>query len=155
METAPGPEIVAALQNIAALIGQARQQGGKLDTATLESLRSMAGQVLDAVNADPTLPADDLVNVSDLIAAIADIVEPAPFDAVEDPGEPGRPAPAGNTVSMAMSGEIVGKSQCLGEIVESYTGPLATPWGRPAQVTGVDFARTLARQSTGKRDRQR
>ena len=47
VETAPGPEVVALQQNLVALIGQARQQG-KLDAATLGSLRSMAGQLLDA-----------------------------------------------------------------------------------------------------------
>ena len=148
VEAAPSAAVVSTLGNIAALLGEARRQGGKLDPAKLEALRSMANQVLDAVNAEPDMPAGALVNASDLVAMIADMTDPADFDPVEDPGDPGQ------AVSMAMSGEIVGKSQCLGEIVESYAGPLATPWGRPDRPTGVDFARTLARNATGKLDRR-
>ena len=110
------PEAVAALGNITALLDQVRR-GTKLDAATLGSLHSMAGQVLDAINADGGLPAGSLVKASDLIAIIADMMKPHQEPDDSDPYggiDTGHQGPEGNTVSFALSGEVVGKSMTLG-----------------------------------------
>jgi hypothetical protein len=142
VRTHPSAEVYAGLQNVMALIRQAKERGG-FDPGELEALQVGACQAMDAMQTDPNTRGAELAAMAEILDALEDLGDQAqPSQPMIDPG---RSAPAGNAVAFAnLPASMVGKSLTLGEIAEYQEGhAMATPWGVPDRPNVQTLAQAL------------
>ena len=126
------PEMEAGLRSFGSLLGDMRN-AERVDPASLESMRTMVGEMVSLALTEDTVDPAVLVAASEILTYLDDWRDEL-------------------TRTEPVLSQAAGKS--LGEIVEMYTGSLATPWGVPARwAPGAELAQTYRnmRGLTGRR----